>query len=202
LLSIQSQIGQTEPVELSLPKSFIHAKKISCTRPDQIPNVKVSKLVTNAIVPAKATPGSAGFDIFAYEDSIIPPNGRSKISTKTVLSIPVGYYGRMALRSGLSLTHNIGIGAGVIDSDYRREIYPVLINNSTKPFQVKRNTKIAQIVIARTDTISIEELDDLDITKRGIKGFGSTDKQNQTNTDDKRNSLSINKIHQANIKLP
>jgi len=101
------------------------------------------------------------------------------------MSIPKGYYGRIVPRSGLSIKAKIDIGAGVIDPDYRGEIYPVLINNSSNQFHINVGDRIVQIVFTRTDDLSLEELDDLDMTKRGIGEFGSSDSPPDSNSDKK-----------------
>jgi len=164
------------PPKTSTPSSFKSAKKVQCsTTATSKPQVNIKRLKQNAQIPTQATTGSAGYDLFAYTETSIPPGTRKKISTQISIAIPGGYYGRIAPRSGLSLQHSIDIAAGVIDSDYRGEVFPKVVNNSNKTFHVKKNTKIAQIIFTRTDSLTLEELDDLDITKRMHGGFGSTD---------------------------
>jgi len=132
-------------------------------------------LSPNATIPSKSTKGSAAFDIYASSCQIVQPNNRLAIKTDISLQIPFGYYGRIAARSGLTIKHNIDIGAGVIDSDYRGEIKPILINNGTKPFHISKNDRIAQIVIEQCADVTFQQVEELTQTHRGDKGFGSSD---------------------------
>ena len=137
--------------------------------------ISYKPLSNKAITPSKSTKGSAAFDIYASSHQIIPPNARLAIKTDISLAIPFGYYGRIAARSGLTIKNNIDIGAGVIDSDYRGEIKPILINNSTKPFQISQHDRIAQIIIEQCADVTFQQVEELTETQRGTKGFGSSD---------------------------
>ena len=79
-------------------------------------------------------------------------------------------------RSGLALKHGITIlnSPGTIDSDYRGEIKIILINLSNNEFEINRNDRIAQMVFAEISQVNFEEVNDLDDTLRGGRGFGST----------------------------
>ena len=126
--------------------------------------------------PVRGSIGAAGLDVFSAYDYVISPGKRIKVLTDLAIDIPKGYYGRMAPRSGLSLTHCIDVGAGVVDSDYRGNVGIVLINNGESEFVVKRGDKIAQMILTKymEDVIILEVLN-LSVTERGDKGFGSTD---------------------------
>jgi dUTP pyrophosphatase len=75
--------------------------------------MEVKKFDPDAILPVRKTSGAAGYDLFALENMIIQPNNvvgpidgfsnRKSIRTGIGVSIPSGYYGRIASRSGLSL---------------------------------------------------------------------------------------------------
>lgn len=121
----------------------------------------------------RGTPGSVGYDLFAYENVTIPEGCRAIVRTGLCMAIPRGYYGRIAPRSSMSLK-GIDIGAGVIDPDYRGEIKVLLINNGNF-LKVRKGDKIAQIIIEKCITPEIEYVSDLDNTQRGEGGFGSTD---------------------------
>jgi len=170
--------------EIILPIQICKPLKPNIPVDDEIPTYNIDNkmkilykpLSTNATTPSKSTKGSAAFDIYASSHQIVPPNDRLAIKTDISLQIPFGYYGRIASRSGLTIKHNIDIGAGVIDSDYRGEIKPILINNGTKPFHISKNDRIAQIVIEQCADVTFEQVDDLTNTQRGHKGFGSSDK--------------------------
>ena len=90
--------------------------------------------------------------------------------------MPKGMEAQIRPRSGLALKHGITIlnSPGTIDSDYRGEIKIILINLSNNEFEINRNDRIAQMVFAEISQVNFEEVNDLDDTLRGGRGFGST----------------------------
>jgi len=141
--------------------------------------IQVKLLTSQAKMPICATPGSAGFDLISPEAISIPAHSRKLIDTQIALSIPLGFYGRIAPRSGLSM-QEIDIGAGVIDSDYRRPVKALLINNGNTSFQVTKGTRMAQLIFEKISTRGINQVKDLDSTERNMKGFGSTGSRTTT----------------------
>jgi len=136
--------------------------------------VPFKRMSTSARKPIRATDGSAGHDLYSSRDIIIPAGARTKINTDIKVSIPIGYYGRIAPRSGMSMKSNIDIAAGVIDCDYTGEIFPCLINNGEEPFIIKKHDRIAQLIFEKIGNIQLQEVEELLLTKRSEKGFGST----------------------------
>lgn len=90
----------------------------------------VKKLVPEAFIPAKGTPGAAGYDLCSIEETVIPANGKGKVRTGLAFMIPPNTYARIAPRSGLAWKNSINVGAGVIDEDYRGEVAVILFNHS------------------------------------------------------------------------
>ena len=88
--------------------------------------------------------------------------------------MPRGVYGRIAPHSGLSVKHQINVGASVIDSDYRGRIKVLLQNMGDVPFDVKIGDRIAQIIFEPILLNKLIEVKDLPITNRNTSGFGST----------------------------
>jgi dUTP diphosphatase len=129
-------------------------------------------------LPSPASPGSAGFDLRAAiaEEVLLRPGERLLVPTGVVLEIPPGWEGQVRPRSGLALRHGIGIvnAPGTIDSDYRGEVAVILVNHGEAPFSLKRGDRIAQLVIARVESVEWEEADALAESGRGEGGFGST----------------------------
>lgn len=82
---------------------------------DECPSLKVKKLSSSALLPQRASPGAAGYDLFSSEAATIPAGCRKIIRTDISIAIPPRHYGRVAPRSGLSFKFGIDIGAGVID---------------------------------------------------------------------------------------
>lgn len=142
-------------------------------------NVKVKKINPNAKIPFRATEGSAGCDLFANieNDIIIKPNERTLIPTGIAIGLDDANYGAfifprssVSYKSGVSLANCVG----VIDSDYRGEIKVPLINHSDTNFVVHNGDRIAQLLILPVVVPVFEVSEELDKTKRGEGGFGST----------------------------
>lgn len=136
--------------------------------------IPIKLLSADAICPKRATPESAGLDIFAIADCIVPSKGRGSIPTGISIAIPSGFYGQLKPRSSLAWNHHIDVGAGVIDSDYRGEIKVILFNHDIFDFQVKKGKAIAQLLILPVYMGGLFEVSDLSMTERGEGGFGST----------------------------
>ena len=138
------------------------------------------KLHKNSLVPKKGSPLAAGYDLFCYtdQDILIESMGKSKIPTGISVQLPHNTYGRIAPRSGLTWNKFLDVGAGVVDEDYRGEILVILFNFSKENVTIKNGDKIAQLIVERimpTEAVVYEPDQDLSETKRGGKGFGSTD---------------------------
>ncbi len=127
-------------------------------------------------LPSYATSGAAGLDVVAAEEVTLAPGERYAVATGFAIAIPDGYEVQVRPRSGLALKYGITClnTPGTIDSDYRGEIKVILVNLGADPFAVARGERIAQLVPARVQPASIEEVDRLDETVRGLGGFGST----------------------------
>ena len=92
------------------------------------------------------------------------------------MEIPAGHEVQIRARSGLAIKYGSGLvnGTGTIDSDYRGEIKVPLINWGSEPFTVKNGDRIAQMVVAKYEKASLEEVDSVSDTERGGGGFGHT----------------------------
>lgn len=143
--------------------------------------LKIKKLHPDAITPTYATPGSACFDIYAFDPksgSAVLYHGKSLlIGTGLSLEIPVGQCLKMYSRSGHGLKYNVCLanGTGIIDSDYRDELKVIIINHGVEPFLVKHGDRIAQAMLVPVEQVEFEEVDSLSETER-LGGFGSTGK--------------------------
>lgn len=144
--------------------------------------IRFQKLHPNAVIPQRATPGSAGMDLVACmeEPVLLPPGGRAMIPTGLAMAIPTAeWVGLVYARSGLAVRHGITLSnsVGVIDSDYRGEIRVGLCNLGQEPYTIQPGERIAQLVISPVLLPPVEEADELDSTERGTGGFGSTGKR-------------------------
>jgi dUTP pyrophosphatase len=138
-------------------------------------SVKFFKLSPDAIIPSKATYGSVGFDLHSISNYIVMPGQRVVVSTGLRLLLPNGLYGRIAPRSGLAVKHGIGVGAGIIDSDYTGELRVVLFNHDPiQPYVIKPGYRIAQIIFGLALDIDVDEVNDIPIDETPRGGFGST----------------------------
>ena len=127
-------------------------------------------------VPSPATPGSAGCDLASAEDGVLAPLERRLFRTGLSIALPEGYECQIRPRSGLALRHGITLpnSPATIDSDYRGELMVALVNLGTEPFEVTRGMRIAQMVVARVETVAFRAVENLPDSVRGVSGFGST----------------------------
>ncbi|MEW6736661.1 MAG: dUTP diphosphatase [Acidobacteriota bacterium] len=146
--------------------------------------LKVQRLIASAQLPTRMTAGSAGFDLYAAVATVVPASrvvaedlvevGRALVSTGLAFEIPQGVVGRIGARSGLSVKHNLEVGAGWIDSDYRGELMIELKNFSSRPFTIAAGDRIAQLILLTLTEAVVVEVEMLTETTRGPGGFGST----------------------------
>ena len=136
---------------------------------------------TPATVPTQGSKFSAGLDLYAFQDTTIPPWERKLIDTGLEVDhIDSEHYLRIAPRSGLAVK-SIDVGAGVIDSDYRGKIKVVLINSSNREYNVSKGDRIAQAIMERITVLDCIYVNNVKHaytheTERGSGGFGSTGK--------------------------
>ena len=127
-------------------------------------------------LPARATPGSAGFDLSSAEDGELAPMERRLFATGFAVAIPEGFEIQLRPRSGLALRHGLTLPntPATIDSDYRGELKVALVNLGAEPVRVTRGMRIAQMLLARVEPAAFREVETLPPTGRGEGGFGST----------------------------
>lgn len=129
-------------------------------------------------LPRPASPGAAGSDLRAAlaEPLVLAPGGRAAVPTGLVLEVPPGCEAQVRPRSGLALDHGVTVAnaPGTIDSDYRGEVAVLLVNLGSEPYTVRRGDRVAQLVVARVESVDWEESDELSASARGAGGFGST----------------------------
>lgn len=129
-------------------------------------------------LPQYATVHSAGLDLRANleEPVTLKPLERSLVPTGLYIELPEGFEAQIRPRSGLAAKHGISLvnTPGTIDPDYRGEIKVIVVNLSDVPFTLQPGERIAQMVIARFEHISWNEVEMLSETARGEGGFGHT----------------------------
>jgi dUTP pyrophosphatase len=127
-------------------------------------------------LPARATAGSAGFDVASAEDAVLAPGERRLVGTGFRIAIPEGYEVQIRPLSGLALEHGITLPntPATIDSDYRGELKIALVNLGSESFEVTRGMRIAQLIVARVEPAEFRAVEELPASVRGEGGFGST----------------------------
>jgi len=126
--------------------------------------VRWFKQVLAAKLPVKGSRGAAGWDLFANQNIKVPAWGRVMVSTGVGVVMPDSMYGRVAPRSGLAWKHGLGVGAGVIDSDYRGEIKVVLYNHTTEGYDIHIGDRIAQLIFEQIYNTTVTEISKDSIT--------------------------------------
>lgn len=139
----------------------------------------MKKVRENAIIPKRATAGSAGLDLCACIDEPLTVKAGERAVIPSGIAIALESNEVVALvfaRSGLAIKHGISLSnsVGVIDSDYRGEICVGIINTSRDDYTVNPGERIAQLVLTPVIPAEPVEVESLDETERGAGGFGST----------------------------
>lgn len=141
--------------------------------------LKIKPVRENAVLPVRATDGSAGMDLRAWLEAPLTVGVGERVRIPTGIAIGLPSKDTVALvfaRSGLAIKHGLTLSncVGVIDSDYTGEIQVGLINQGDAPYTIEPNERIAQLVIMPVLTPEITVTDTLEETARGAGGFGST----------------------------
>ncbi|MEG0614577.1 MAG: dUTP diphosphatase [Oscillospiraceae bacterium] len=143
--------------------------------------LKIKRLKSGAVLPKRATAGSAGYDLCACIDKDVQifPDEIKKIPTGIASGLSdenfvILLYARSGLAANFGLT--LANCVGVVDSDYRGEIVVPLINLGKEIITISSGERIAQMVVAPVCLPTISEVDEIPETLRGDGGFGSTGK--------------------------
>ena len=140
----------------------------------------IKKVDKNVVLPEYKTHGSSGMDLEANIEQIVKifPGETKIIPTGISVAIPQKYEIQIRPRSGLAAKNSISVlnTPGTIDADYRGEIKVILINLGKNVFEIKKNDRIAQMVVTPIIKAELEVVENLPDTYRGKGGFGSTGK--------------------------
>jgi dUTP pyrophosphatase len=136
----------------------------------------VKKLTPTAKLPDKANLFDAGLDLYCDETEVVVlnPGERKLFSTGIAVGISKGFVGLIWPRSGLAVKKGFDTMAGVIDAPYRGEVKVLIINEDSACQIVSPGDKIAQMIVQPIPDFTPIEVEDLDSTTRGDKGFGSS----------------------------
>ncbi len=143
---------------------------------DDESTLKIVRLpsIADLPIPAYQTAGAAGIDLYAAETWTSPRKSHvAKIPTGLCVQIPSGYVGFVLGRSGRS-SRGDWTATGTVDSDFTGEVHVIITNVNNNDLIIERGERIAQLVIVPVMRMNIVEVEKLDQTARGTKGFGST----------------------------
>lgn len=130
--------------------------------------------------PKRQSEGAAGVDLFynGESDVVLNQDETAKLPTGVKVAIPYGYVGLLIQRSSLGFKYDAILSncVGVIDADYRGEIFVKIRNLSNISLTIEPNQRICQLLVMPVMMDSWEQVDELDETLRGENGLGSTGK--------------------------
>jgi dUTP pyrophosphatase len=135
------------------------------------------RLDSDAILPERAQPGDAGFDLRSIGDVEVGPGQRAMVRTGLAVAIPDGHAGLVLPRSGLASKHGLTLAnaPGLIDSGYRGEVICSIVNlDPYESVKIARGDRIAQLVVVEVAELRPRWVDELPPSSRGEGGFGST----------------------------
>ena len=141
------------------------------------------KIINQSIhpLPEYATEHAAGMDLRASltESIVLKPLERTLVPTGLFMELPIGFEAQIRPRSGLAFKHGLTVlnSPGTIDADYRGEIKVLLVNLSNDDFTINDGERVAQMVIAKHETVEWYSVAKIEETTRGAGGFGSTGKE-------------------------
>ncbi|GHV34638.1 deoxyuridine 5'-triphosphate nucleotidohydrolase [Synergistales bacterium] len=139
--------------------------------------LKVKLLNSAAKLPTRAYKADAGLDLYAVEKETIPPKTYKTIHFGIAMEIPVGYVGKVHIRSGLaSRGYSIMQGVGVIDAGYRGEIMATILNCNQAYAVIEQGERVCQLLIEPIELPDVIQCDELSKSDRDTGGFGSTGK--------------------------
>jgi len=139
-------------------------------------NLKIKKILDDAVIPSYAHAGDAGMDLFAAEDVKVQAGGRVRVPTGIAMEIPEGYAGLIWDKSGLAINNGLKVLGGVVDAGYRGEVIVGIVNLAKDEYIIEKNHKVAQMLVQKIEEVDIQEVDELNDTSRSDNGFGSTGK--------------------------
>ena len=131
------------------------------------------KLTERAITPHRTTPGSVGYDLFTPFDFEIQPQEQKIVFTDLAVNAPEGHYVQLMSKSGLIVSYELEVKAGVIDPDFTGNLGVVLKNNSNKYVKHAAGDSIAQLLFIKIAMPTLVLVPVLAKMQRGEHGFGA-----------------------------
>lgn len=140
--------------------------------------LKIKRVNKKAVLPSYAHDGDAGLDLSSMVDVTLNPGEQTVIGTGIAIQLQRGFEAQIRPRSGLASKFGISVtnSPATIDYGFSGELKVILINLGQNTYHVAKGDRIAQMVINKLPSVEIVEVDELDDTERGEKGFGSSGK--------------------------
>lgn len=140
--------------------------------------IRVKRLVPEAELPryAHGPQEDAGMDLHAVADVLLEPGIPQAVPTGLAIEVPSGCEAQLRMRSGLALRHALILpnAPATIDPGYRGELRVIILNCGREAYQIRRGDRIAQMIVARYESVEWEENEELTDSRRGAGGFGSS----------------------------
>jgi dUTP pyrophosphatase len=139
--------------------------------------IRIKKLHSDAVMPhyAHGPEEDAGMDLRALERVVLSPGVARAVPTGIAIELPPGYEAQIRPRSGMALKYSVSVNFGTIDPGYRGEVYAVMFNLGRSDYTVEKGARIAQMVVAKYETVEWDQAENLSTSRRGAGSFGSSD---------------------------
>ena len=189
-----SHVAYAIPEEKALEENLI--TRFSEIQANKDRRVRVKKLIPTVRDPTKSSDKAAGHDLYANEGTDIPAREQAVVGTGIAIGLAHDTYGRIAPRTGLAVKHRLTTNASVIDADYAGEVKVVLVNHGDQQYRLEIGDGIAQLIIEKMNNQELQEVVELDHTKRENQGFRSstTTKDQNVTRQKSKTRIKINEI--------
>lgn len=142
---------------------------------EALSQVRIKRLSPCAKMPVQATPGAAGYDLYAASVRYDRDEQVLKIGSGLAFEIPTGYVGLIFPRSSVYRTGlRMASSVGVIDSDYRGEVCGYFHFSGTDGCPYAVGERFAQLALLPVHSVSFALAENLSETERGTGGHGHT----------------------------
>lgn len=134
--------------------------------------IPVRMLRPEAVIPTRAHPGDAGWDLYTSEYGLLRTGQVKAFRTGIALEIPPGWYGKVFGRSSHGLA-GIDVLSGVVDCGFRGELKVILLNHGDA-LRIEAGDRVAQLVILPVPDVEMIPSEGLADSDRGESGFGGS----------------------------
>lgn len=171
--------SRRRPITLSAPQPTPPAPKKSRAKDNLSDKLRFSRLSDNAVAPERVSKHSAGYGLSSAYDYDVPPGGKFIVLTDLEIQVPRATYGRIAALPALTVSHNIDVGHGIIESDSRGNVGVLVLNrNSSESVKIERGARVAQLIVERIAHPKLVEVADFDQPSALDAAVSSPKKQN------------------------